>query len=747
MDPVEILGDFLFERPASVSVLDSRTACFAELEQSLPPSISEALSRQGIEQLYSHQARAIDKALRGRDVMVVTGTSSGKTLCYNVPVLSHCVQEPMARAMYLFPTKALAQDQMGKLEELSQGLDVRVATYDGDTERSHRGGIRKEANIVLTNPDMLHLGILPQHELWTKFFRSLRTIVVDEAHTYRGVFGGHVSWVLRRLLRMCEWHGSYPQVIACSATVANPQSLFFDLVGRSAELVDEDGSPAGRKSVYVVSPVVDERSGKTSSPNLDTARLLADFSAKGIKTMAFCRARVSVELVIRTARRFMEGKGLDPAMIDSYRGGYSPEERRKIERQLFSGELRGLATTNAMELGVDVGGLDAVILNGYPGRISSFWQQVGRAGRSRQDSLAVMLTHADPLEQFLAQRPELILDGRVEPTVASTLNPFIALSQLRCAAYERPIGEEEVARWDVKGLVDDGVEGGDFHEARGRFFYPSHDPPAGKVNIRGASSDQVRLLVEGEVLGEMEYWRALRNAHPGAVYLHRGEIYVVKELDLAKRVAVIQPEKVDYFTMPIVQHVVEPQVSIEKVERFGLTVDGLGLIVTSSVTGFRRMKLDGQQVLDETALELPPQSFETTGLRFDFSEQMLPIIEPRTMEVVHSLEHILAALAPLRAGCDRRDLGSAWYAITLETMRSAVFLFDEFPGGLGFSLGLVKEVDDLLRDAETLLAGCDCEDGCPLCILSSHCESGNEPLSKRETRRVLQAILSGQGQI
>ncbi len=744
MDSAHVLGDFLADRPATVSTLSARGAKFGEVHGQLPESVLTAISKQGITKFYSHQAKAIDLALKGKDIIVVTGTSSGKSLCYNVPVLTNCATEPLARALYLFPTKALAQDQLGKLELLLEGSNSRAATFDGDTPKHQRSAIRKEAQIVLTNPDMLHLGILPQHELWTKFFRSLRTIVVDEAHSYRGVFGGHVGWVLRRLLRMCEWHGSHPQVIACSATVSHPGQLFEDLVGRSAVVVDEDGSPSGEKSIFIIEPIADDGRGNPSSPNVDSARLLADLSSRGVKTMAFCRARVSVELVVRTARKFLEGKGLDPSLIDSYRGGYSPEERRSIEQKLFKGELLGLATTNAMELGVDIGGLDAVILNGYPGRISSFWQQVGRAGRSREDSLAVLLTHADPLEQFIAQKPELILDGRVEPTIASFKNPYIAHSQLKCAAYERPIGFDEVERWGVEDMINEGVLAGDFHEARGRYFYPSYDPPAAKVNIRGSSSESIRLLIDGEILGEMEYWRALRNAHPGAIYLHRGESYVVTSLALDRGAATLERAQVDFFTMPVVQNVVEPGIQLEKREFDGLIVEAMGLTVTSSVSGFRRMKLDGMSVLDETGLQLPPQTFETTGLRFDFSELRLPIGDPNSMSIVHTLEHVFSALAPLRAGCDRRDLGSAWYAVSPDTMRSALFLFDDTPGGLGFSVGLIQELEKLFHDAETLLGGCDCEDGCPLCIFSPLCESGNEPLAKFLTLRFLQANLLGQ---
>lgn len=744
MNAEHVLAEFLADRPAVAQLIPAREPTFADLSRNLSPGLTDRLREAGFGKFYRHQAEAIDAALMGRDVMVVTGTSSGKSLCYNVPVLNNCYSEPLARALYLFPTKALAQDQLGKLETLLEGSGARAGTYDGDTPKTQRSALRKEAQVILTNPDMLHLGILPQHELWTKFFRSLRTIVVDEAHTYRGVFGGHVGWILRRLLRMCEWHGSHPQVIACSATVSAPDELFRHLIGREAVVVDQDGAPAGEKAVFIVEPPALEAGAgdeKPRSPNVDAARLLADLAARGIKTMVFCRARISVELVVRTARKYLVGKGLDPALVDSYRGGYTPEERRDIEQRLFRGELVGIATTNAMELGVDVGGLDAVVINGYPGRISSFWQQMGRAGRSGRSGLTVMLSHADPLEQFLSTHPESLFSTDVEPSTPSFLNPYIALAQLKCAAYERPVSQDELFSWGVEQVADEAIEAEEFHVSRERLYYPSHDAPAGKVNIRGGGTDSVRLMVGRELLGEMERWRSLRNAHEGAVYMHRGETYVVQELDLTKGLAHLEAAQVDFFTAPIIQSVIEPGVVLKESGLQDVIVQFLGLETTTAVMGFRRMRLDGQTVLDESPLILPPQTFSTTGLRFDFGEVRMPLADPDSMAIAHTLEHVLASLAPLRAGCDRRDLGSAWYAVAPDTLRSTVYLFDDTPGGLGFCDVLYEQVRALLADAADLLESCSCEDGCPLCVFSSLCESGNEPLGKFLTLRYLQSLL------
>jgi DEAD/DEAH box helicase domain-containing protein len=720
---------------------EPRDPVYHEEERPLVESVEKWLKAQGVRKRYSHQARAIDVARQGRDLIVVTGTSSGKSLCYTVPALESCVSEPIARHLWLFPTKALAQDQLGRLLQLVPKDQVLAATYDGDTPKSHRSTIRQSANIILTNPDMLHVGMLPGHETWGKFFRGLRTIVLDEAHVYRGVFGGHVGWVLRRLLRLAEWYGARPQIIACSATVAEPAQLFRDLTGREAVVIEGDGSPSGGRRVVLVAPGLasedsDEDAPRGISPNVQTGRMLANLVSQGAKTMAFCRARVATELVLRVARDTLRAKGGDPDWVDSYRGGYTPEERRAIERRLFDGRLRGLATTSAMELGVDVGGLDVVLINGYPGRISSFWQQVGRAGRSRRYGAAVMLAHEDPLELALTENPALLLHGGAEVARPAVFNLPLALAQLKCAAHERALGPEDRAAWEavtgatLQAAVGSGLASGELVESAGRVFYPAHQSPARDVNLRSAGGSPIVLRVGREPIGTMERFRAYGMAHPGAIYLHRGETYIVNELNLATGIADLESIEATYFTRALAQSVVEPHVEIARVPVMGGQRRLVGATVTTVFPGFQRIALNGHHIVGEEELDMPAETLETIALRLEFGPEILAPDPAQAMTALHTLEHALRSSAPWVAQCDRDDLGSSWTAFAADSGGPALALYDTIPGGLGLSEALFERWNELLQFAHDRLERCRCEDGCPLCVMSSHCEAGNQLLSR-----------------
>ena len=729
MGPVDVARSVFGSRPLHVALSEPREAVFSEPVAEIHPQLKGSLQKTGVRELYVHQAEAFDLATEGRDLMVVTSTSSGKSLCYNMPVIDTCVREPNARALYLFPTKALAQDQAAKLQQLLPD-NLFCSTYDGDTPAAKRGAVRKTAHIVMTNPDMLHVGILPNHESWSKFLSSLRYVVVDEAHIYRGVFGSHVGGVLRRLFRLCEWHRNKPQVIACSATIANPHELFEKLTGRTPTIVDHDTSPHGGRTVVLVEP---PEGAENYSPNTDTADLLAEFVMNNVRTLAFCKARVTTELVMRTAKDKLEKLGGRTTWVDAYRGGYSARERREIEQRLFKGQLRGLATTNAMELGVDVGGLEAVVMNGYPGSVSSFWQQAGRAGRGTHQGLAVMLAHDDPLEQFLVRRPDLLLDRPVECATLDPFNPQILESQLRCAAYERPISREELEKFGPTAVTaaEQLVDSGFAVWQAGRLFYPSYESPAKRTNIRGSDSATVLLLVDGQPLGEMEKWRALRQAHEGAVYLHRGQTYVVKELDLDRNMAELEAAETTYYTLAIVQNLVESTVEVR--ESDALTLNGVR--VTTTVPGYVSRSLDGHGVIDEATLELPVQTMDTLGVRLDLLD-----LSFEEVATVHALEHALIAVAPLIAGCDRNDLGSCWYLMSPETMAPSVYVFDATPGGVGLSEALFSNRTALFRSALSLLESCPCQDGCPACLLSSRCESANESLDKPGAVKILKGL-------
>ena len=684
-----------------------------------------ALNGQIPSQLYSHQYEAILAARQGKDVLVSTGTNSGKSLCFQVPALAACCEEPMARALFLYPTKALAHDQLGRLETMGKELSVRVSTYDGDTPKSHRSPIRNLCNIVLTNPDMLHMSILPNHANWTKFLKALRVIAIDEMHTYRGVFGSHVAQVLRRLLRLCSWYHNKPQIIAGSATIGNPEELFELLTGRKATLIDQDGSPNGRRTVVFMNPPMLPNHTRLSS-NIATSEALASLIESNVTTLAFNRSRIATELTLRYTKKRL---GEDLAdQVESYRSGYTPKERRQIEQAIIKGKIKGLTTTNALELGIDIGSLDAVILNTYPGSQSSFWQQIGRAGRGTKDSLAMYIAGDNPLEQYLLDNPERLLNGRNESVTIQPSNPTILGSQLLCAAYERPLAPSECETFASNALdiAENLDRAGELKFQGGHFYYPGFEPPALRVNIRGAGMDMVSLLVGGEELGTMEYARALTQAHPGAIYLHRGEPFDVSELDLIKNQAHLERFKGNYYTQAKVQALLEPGYSVQGNGVFSLA----GCKVTDLVIGYSKKSFDGDAVLDVLPLELPPRAFDTVCLRID-----LPALDmdgPLEQQIggVHGLEHALLGLAPLFAGCDRNDLGSAWFSVFHETMCPAVFIYDRTPGGIGLAEVLYKRANELVAAALDRVRKCECERGCPGCLYLSQCELGNEQLDK-----------------
>lgn len=724
-------------RLARLVELEAEPGDYAEPKAPIDPLLSARLAELGIERLYSHQAAAYDLAKAGQDVVVVTGTSSGKTLCYHLPTFDCFLGEPLARAFYLFPTKALAQDQVGKFLDLAPKGLARAGTYDGDTPQSQRSAVRNAAQVVLTNPDMLHVGILPHHETWSKFLKNLRFVIIDEMHAYGGIFGAHVCGVLRRLLRLAEWYGSRPQIIACSATIANPLQLFGNLTGRQASLVDSDGARKGVRKIALVKAADPESRKRTH--NQDAAELLAELVAEGGRGLVFCTSRVGVELVLRHARKALEKRGLPPGLVDSYRAGYTPKERRQIEKALFGGKLRGLATTNAMELGVDVGGLDVAILAGYPGTISSFWQQSGRAGRSGLPGLSVLLAHADPLEAFLVREPRMLLDRGVESVAASRSNPHVLAAQLRCASYERALSTEDLEAFSPEAPhVSRSLEqAGDMTWSAGRYFYPSHDSPARKVNIRSMDSPMVVLRTQKEALGTMELWRALRSAHPGAIYLHRGDSFRVESLDLASFEAWLTEDQPDHFTRPVLECHAKVTFDLQGRRAPPYHLRLVAMHVSEVVVGYRKMALDGATVIDEYPLDLPTQEYDTIGVRLDLPQELVSDGDVESIGAIHALEHALSAVGPLLVGCDRRDLGSIWGVATEDTLAPAIWAYDTIPGGVGLAEALFEQHRTWLAAASSLLESCPCEEGCPACLLSATCASANNLLSKPGARALL----------
>lgn len=734
--------------------IPAREAKTRPIPENVAEPVREALKRQRIERLYSHQRHAWDLASAGKDVVVVTGTASGKTLCYNLPVLDRLIREQGARALYLFPTKALAQDQLGKLHALLRGTGVRAATYDGDTPKEQRSVIRSGAGIILTNPDMLHVGILPNYQVWLKFLRGLRFVVLDEMHVYRGIFGSHVANILRRLFRLCAGlNVPQPQVVACSATIGNPGELAEALLGRQCEVINEDGSPSGPKSFVIWNPQVIGPSGDRRSPNLDAARLIAYLVEHEIRSIGFARARVTTELLLRYARNHLAEDAPElVGMLESYRGGYTAEERRDIERRLFGGELLGVVATNALELGIDVGGLDAAVINGYPGSISSVWQQAGRAGRGTEPSVVFFVAHNDPLEQHMVREPSVLLDARHEQANVNPGNRYVLARQLRCAVFERPMDESEAAMFgpNAKAVLNGLVEDGSLQYRAGRYFCPDRRTPAADVDIRSASGAAYEILDADTLrrLGTVEENRAFQVAHEGATYLHRGEQYLIESLDIETRTAKAKRTELTYYTEARTETVIDILLKINE-RRMPQGVAGFGSVrVTQLVTGYSMRALLSEHFLGFEPLDLPERSYETLAVWLTLQPPPGDKEEERMRfgMGLHALEHALATALPVLVGCDPGDSGSTWTMGHHSSGMPTVILFDEAPGGVGICEAGFRRLPEWLDLALRVVEGCPCEDGCPACLLTPWCGNRNADLDKREGIARLRSLqLSGSG--
>lgn len=741
-----------------VENLPARAARYGELDAPLPPRLASALANQGVTQLYRHQAEAIDLARCGQNVMVTTPTASGKSLCYNAPVLEALLCDHDARALYLFPTKALAQDQRGKLEALGLAPEVTTATYDGDTPKDERAWIKRYGRVVITNPDMLHVGILPYHGGWANFFRFLRFVVVDEAHVYRGVFGGHVANILRRLRRIAARYGARPQFVACSATIANADELFAQLTGLEAEIVSGDGAPTGKRHfVFWNPPVFDPATGARKSTNAEATTLFTTLVGEGVRTIAFTRARKQAELLLTYSRRALESTTRPQLAqkITSYRAGYTPTQRRDIERRLFNGELTGVTATNALELGVDIGGVDACVMTGYPGTVASTWQQAGRAGRRQGEALAVLVAADNPLDQFLMRRPDYFFGSPHEHATLDPTNKHILGGHLLCAAYELPltpedetlfagikVGGPERARYVTNRLIEEGALA-----AKGdRVFYAGSEYPASLVNIRSASSNQYTIVDDnkgGTVLGTVEEARAFETLHPGAVYLHLGESYLVETLDTLNFRAHVRPASANYYTETRTNTHIEIKETLASKE-WGDAIAYFGsVVVTSQVVGFKQKQLFTDEVLGSFDIDLPAQQFETEAVWYAVPYETVNRLEADGLDLaggVHAAEHASIGLLPLFALCDRNDIGGVSTPYHPQVGGPAVFVHDAHPGGVGIAETGYRLMNEWQQATRDLLKECPCETGCPSCVQSPKCGNNNEPLDKAAARTILERI-------
>lgn len=728
--PLNVLASFaeefglelkLFQRPPVPPVL-------TDLPLGLHPRLTSRLTELGFGSLYSHQDEAIRAAVAGEDVVLSTGTSSGKTLAFLIPILQSCLSEPNARSMILYPTKALAQDQLMAFEKIIGEEPVRISTYDADTPKSQRSSIRKSAHIVITNPDMLHLGILPSHELWTAFFRNLKFIVLDELHTYTGVFGSHVAGVVRRLLRLCEWHGAKPTLIASTATIADPVRHFEALTSREPVLVSQDGAPKPERAYAFAMRRMDSR-GRPATPNQLTATLLAQMVQSGFRTLAFNASRNGSELVRKHAAQQLEMQHSEAVeKIDSYRGGYTPKERRGIEKRFRDGDLLGISSTNALELGIDIGGLDVVVMNGYPGSVASFWQQSGRTGRGTHSGLSVLLPNDNPVDYLIVTDPELYLFGYFDAASVSLSNPIILSQQLRCAAYERALAPDELAKFGPSGeaIAKELEEAGDLVFSAGRYFFPAYEAPAPKVNIRSTGGDLFMIRSGSMELGSMEYWRTLQSGFPGAVYLHRGSTYVVTNLDFAAKEIKVEERDVSYYTVALGQSTSQELYEIRQTRHGNFKVSLCSVEIHEQVTEFQKRSMDGSQSFETEELDLPPIDYQTIAVRFETSSEGDDLIAS-----LHGFEHALLATAPVIAGCSPQDIGSSWFTELPGHDGPVLYIFDRVPGGVGLAEILNGKINEWVHAATQLLENCGCYGGCPRCLMLPRCPYNNEALSKQ----------------
>jgi DEAD/DEAH box helicase domain-containing protein len=717
-----------------------REAGTSPLPEGLAPPLRERLERRGVDVLYSHQAEAWDAAARGEHFVLATGTGSGKSLAFNLPVLSALTDEPKHRALYLYPTKALAQDQVRALSELKVPR-VRPAIYDGDTESERRWQIRKWANLILTNPDMLHVGVLPHHDRWGDVLSNLRYVVVDEAHVYRGVFGSHVGNVLRRLRRLAHIYGADPQFFLASATIGNPGELAGSLTGLEVTVIGDDGAPKAERTVALWNPpLLDEELGQRGSALAEASKLMADLVERGLRTLVFAKSRRAAELIHKfTAERLGDASRLSP-----YRAGYTPAQRREIEQRLFGGDLLGVSATNALELGIDVGMLDAVISVGFPGTVASLRQQWGRAGR-RGHGLAVLVASEDALDQYFMREPETLLGRRVEAAILDHENPRVLDGHVAAAAFEAPLDEADAEILGAEALRRAAVHP-ELKKTKAGYVWAGRDYPAGRFGLRSTSPDVFTVLDarSGSVLGTIERERAYSTVHEGAIYLHLGESYRVLALDLAARSALVEPFTADYYTQAKKETMTTIDETLRIEQRLGLELAFGRVNVTEQVVGYQKKSIRDQSTIELVGLDLPETTFETEAIWYVPERDQLAGLDemPQLLGTLHAAEHSMIAILPLWAMCDRWDIGGLSTNLHYQTGRPTVFVYDGHSGGVGITERGFDAFEGWVEDTAKMLAGCPCESGCPSCVQSPKCGNLNEPLDKAGAHELLNRMLA-----
>lgn len=757
-----------------IADLPARDGQTAPWPQWVPQWLLDALAGRDIHSPWTHQALTADIAHSRRHCVVATGTASGKSLGYLLPVLTDLAADPDATALYLAPTKALGADQLLSAQSLAKGVKtyldehhsadlhrITISAYDGDTPKDARRAVREAGRWVFTNPDMLHISMLGNHARWARLLRHLRYIVIDECHAYRGVFGANVAQVMRRLLRIARVYGADPTIILASATTFDPADQASRLIGEPVESITEDGAEIGARTIALWEPgLLPDLEGENGAPvrrpaPTEAADLMSDLLLDGARTLTFTRSRRSAETIALGVRERLEKRGrLDVSKrIESYRAGYLAEERREIERRLDEGELLGVATTNALELGIDIGGLDAVVQAGFPGTVASFWQQAGRAGRRGQGALVIMVARDDPMDTFLVHNPSALLGRPVEKTVFDPQNPHVVWSHIYCAAVEKPLAPEELQAWGTEHVAKRMVEQGWLRFRRGRYFPTDRDEGPRisgaheSVGLRGSDGQEVAIVdvTDGRLLGTIDLSRAMQQVHDGAVYLHRGESFVVDSLDLQQFVALVHPEAPKWSTSSRMDTSIRI-LDVDDMRQIssGVQVASCEVEVFHQVTSYLR-RLDSGEILDSVELDYPPQRLQTRAVAYTLTESMLRQWGVEAADVpgaLHAAEHAAIGLLPLVATCDRWDIGGVSTAMHVDTQQPTVFVYDGHPGGAGFADRGYEAFTEWIRATRDAVVACECESGCPSCIQSPKCGNGNEPLDKAGAIKVLNGLVN-----
>lgn len=701
---------------------EARTVPFPD---SIDSRLKQALQKRCIHELYTHQSEAFETAKKGENFAAVTPTASGKTLCYNLPVLQQIIEDSSSRALYLFPTKALAQDQKTELNELIQelGVDINSYTYDGDTAANIRQKVRQAGHIVITNPDMLHSAILPHHTKWVSLFENLKYIVIDELHIYRGVFGSHVANVIRRLKRICHFYGSNPIFMCTSATIANPKELAERLIGEKVTLIDNNGAPAGRKHfIFYNPPVVNKPLNIRRSATLEVRKIASEFLKNKIQTIVFARSRVRVEILLTYLQELVQ-KELGPKSIRGYRGGYLPKQRREIEKGLRNGDIYGVVSTNALELGVDIGQLQVCVMTGYPGTIASAWQQAGRAGRRQGEALIFMVASSTPLDQYVIQHPDYFFNRSPETARINPDNLIILVDHLKCAAYELPFREGETFDGvELEDILEFLTEEQVLHFTNGKWYWMNRSFPAHNISLRSASQENVVIIDQTnvanvKVIGEMDRFSAMTLLHEEAIYLHEGVQYQVEKLDWEEKKAFVREVDVDYYTdanlavqLRVLDVDKEREMEQASIEFGEVTVQAMATI-------FKKIKFDTHENIGSGPIHLPEEELHTSAAWISLNQDIKNSMTEKKLEQgLIGIANILRHVAPLHVMCDPSDLHVVPQVKAVHSEKPTIFLYDRYPGGVGLCEQVYEMMEKLLDEAEAIISHCSCESGCPSCI-------------------------------